>query len=313
MRLAVIGAGVMGANHVRTASVSPMVELVAVVDPDRSRTSPLTERYGVRGCSTVQEVLDEVEALVIATPTRLHHSIARLGVLAGKHLLIEKPITVTATEAAELIELADLHQVTLMVGHVERFNPAVRELPNVLNHPVHIEAFRIGPFSNRLTDDVVLDLMIHDIDLALSIASSPVASISAVGQRRRTETNDLVTALLRFENGMTASLTSSRIGQQKIRLLRVTQLDNVVTVDLLRQQIEINRVDHIEYSGDNGRSYRQTGLIEIPFVENRGEPLTLELEEFVCAVRDRRAPEVSARDGRNALAVALAIIEASSP
>ena len=236
----------MGVNHVRIASTSAHVDLVAVVDPDRSRIEPLTARYGVRGCSDMAEILNEVDAIVIASPTRLHHALARRAIEAGKHLLIEKPIAVTVEEADDLIQCANSAGVTLSVGHVERFNPAVREIPNVIDGALHIETFRIGPFSARVAEDVVLDLMIHDIDLALSLAKSKVTSVRAIGQRHRSDQNDLVTALLRFENGMSASLTASRIGQQKIRTLRITQAASVISVDLLRQQVEVNRVDHIE-------------------------------------------------------------------
>ncbi len=301
----------MGTNHVRLASTSPFVELIAVVEPDAERAAPLSERYGVRSVRQLDDVLDEVDAVVVAAPTKLHHQIGTRALRAGKHVLIEKPIATSVNEAMNLVSVANEAQLVLMVGHVERFNPAVRELPNVLDEPVHIETFRIGPFSSRVPEDVVLDLMIHDIDIVLSIAKSPVVSVSAVGQKRRSLQNDLVTALLRFENGVTASLTTSRIGQQKIRTLRVTQANSVISVDLLRQQVEVNRVDHIEYSSDSGRRYRQTGVVEIPFVENRGEPLALELEEFARAVRTGTSPEVSGQDGLDALRIALEIIGAT--
>jgi predicted dehydrogenase len=300
VRIAVVGAGVMGANHVRIAASSQHIDLVAVVDPDGSRTAPLNKQFGVRTVDRLEEVIDDIDGLIVAAPTRFHHEIG----------MLEKPITTTTDEAAELVALAEQRRVVLMVGHVERFNPAILELPNVLDKPYHIEAFRMGPFSSRVPDDVVLDLMIHDIDIVLSIAKSPVVSVSAVGQRRKTESNDLVTALLGFENGLTASLTASRIGQQKVRMLRFTQDESVVTVDLLRQQVEINRVSHSEYLSDTGRRYRQSGIVEIPFVENRGEPLALELEEFVRAAMAGRSARVSGTDGLLALATATTIMNA---
>jgi predicted dehydrogenase len=311
MKTAIVGAGVMGANHVRIGMGNPRIDVVAVVDPDTERTAPLVDRYGVAAVRSLNEVLDEVEAVIIAAPTRLHHELGRQVLVAGKHVLIEKPIAAAAHEAEDLVALAASSGCVLTVGHVERFNPAVRELPNVLQDPVHIEVFRIGPFSSRVPEDVVLDLMIHDLDIVLSIAKSPVVYVGAVGQRRRTSQNDLVTALVRFESGVTAALTASRIGQQKIRSLRITQAASMISIDLLRQQIEINRVDHIEYADASGRRYRQTGVVEIPFVENRGEPLALELDEFERAVRTGSAPEVSGTDGLLALTLALSIIEAA--
>jgi predicted dehydrogenase len=196
-----------------------------------------------------------------------------------------------------------------MVGHVERFNPVVSELFRQLEDPLHIEAQRVGPFSSRVKDSVVLDLMIHDLDIVAAIADSPVKSVSGVGRRVKSEGIDLATVHLAFENGVTATLTSSRLGQQKIRQLAVTQEETYVLADLIRQDISVNRVAHVEFLAEGGTRYRQTGVVEIPFLENRGEPLALEQAEFVRSITDGDAPLVDGAAGRAALELVDAVLD----
>jgi predicted dehydrogenase len=195
----------------------------------------------------------------------------------------------------------------LMVGHVERFNPAVLQLDGIVQDPLHVELTRMGPFSPRVTADVVLDLMIHDLELALALAGSDVERIEGMGRRERSDSLDLATALLQFRNGVTATVTASRVGQTKIRRIELTQRANFVVLDLVRQDLTLHRVDHNEFLAEGGARYRQSGLIEIPFLEHRGEPLALELEHFLQCVADRRSPRVTGLQGRRALELALAV------
>ncbi|MEI2640582.1 MAG: Gfo/Idh/MocA family oxidoreductase [Microthrixaceae bacterium] len=303
-RLAVVGAGVMGANHIRVAKSQAIVELVAIVDGDTERAQ------AARGDDTHIECFTNVddliaanlaEAVIVATPTPFHHEVVSKCLSAGLHTLVEKPIAATVEEADDLIARAEEAGVVLMVGHVERFNPVIMELRNHLGTPVHIEADRVGPFSDRVKDSVVLDLMIHDLDIVRMLADSEVVDITAVGRSTRTPDPDLVSAHLLFANGVTATITASRIGQQKIRQVLVTSEDKYITADLLRQDIAINKVAHVEYIADGGARYRQTGVVEVPFIENRGEPLALELREFISAIAENRAPVVDGAAGRTAL------------
>lgn len=304
LRLAVIGTGVMGANHVRVAKSLPSVDLVAIVDGDLDRAEAARgDDEKVRCLPDLESLLDttQVDAVVVAVPTALHHKVAARTVDAGLHTFVEKPFTSTLDEADDLIGRAEAADVRLMVGHVERFNPVVTELADHVDRPVHIETERIGPFTSRIKDSVVLDLMIHDLDITAMLAGSPVVEISGVGRSVRSDGLDLASVHLVFANGVTARLTASRLGQQKIRQIRVTNEESYVTADLLRQDISVSRVAHIEYVSDRGTSYRQSGMVEVPFIENRGEPLALEQREFAAAITEARAPLVDGHAGRRAL------------
>jgi predicted dehydrogenase len=174
---------------------------------------------------------------------------------------------------------------------------------------VHLELTRIGPFSPRVSTDVVLDLMIHDLDLALALTGSEVVAVEAIGRCVRTDSLDLATALLQFRNGVTATVTASRVAQAKVRSVELTQKDNFVVVDLVRQDLTIHRVTHNEFLSQGGARYRQNGLVEIPFLEHRGEPLALELGSFLESVTTRRPPRVTGEQGRRALELALRVRE----
>jgi predicted dehydrogenase len=305
--VALIGAGIMGSNHARVLQSLPTASLVAVVDSDPAKGEVLAAAHGVPYFQNAKDVLGSADAAVLATPSESHADIGSLLLEGGLDLLVEKPIASTSAEAERLVAAATAANRILMVGHIERFNPAILELDRILKDPVHLEMTRMGPFSPRVTADVVLDLMIHDIDLALSIVKSPVADVRAVGQTVRSDSVDIASALLRFANGVTANLTASRVGQTKIRTVEITQEANFVVVDLLRQDVTIHRVDHNEYLSTGGAGYRQTGLIEIPFLEHRGEPLGLELKHFVECVTTRTSPRVGGSEGAQALAIALQI------
>lgn len=303
VRLAVVGAGVMGANHARIARTLPGAELVAVVDEDLERAKAAVGPSDARAVATLAELVDhgEVDAVVLAVPTPAHHELALAALRAGVHVLVEKPIASTADQAEELIAVAAEHDRRLMVGHVERFNPVVLEMLKLTEDPIHVEAARIGPFAARVKDSVVLDLMIHDLDIVTALAESEVATVSGVARSVNTPTIDLASVHLAFVNGITATVTASRVGQQKIRRFDVTQRESFVSIDLIRQDISISRVAHTEFLAEGGTRYRQTGVVEIPFIETRGEPLYLELVEFVGAIEQRRRPMVDGEQGLAAL------------
>ncbi|MGZ4647189.1 MAG: Gfo/Idh/MocA family oxidoreductase [Blastococcus sp.] len=304
IRLAVVGAGIMGDNHARVASTSIGVELVAILDPDRERAEKLAASYGATAVSGVEELPRLVDAAVVATPTQFHAPIAHQLLAGGVDVLVEKPIAPDVETAQRLVDAADTAGRVLMVGHVERFNPAILELDSLLHDVVHVEARRISAYSPRIRDDVVIDLMIHDLDLVRMIAGGEAVEVMSVGRSPRSATADIAAALIAFDSGVTASLTASRVGQNKIRHIDITQADDYLVIDLLRQDVTVHRVEQSEYLSDGGRRYRQVGVVEVPFLEHRGEPLALELTHFAECVRRRSWPRVSGEDGIRALELA---------
>ena len=307
VRVAVVGAGIMGTNHVRVLGTLPQCELVAVVDPDGHKGRTLAAAAGVSYFPDVAPLAGRADAAVLASASETHAGTGCALLAAGLDVLVEKPIALTTADAERLIAAAGGAGRLLAVGHVERFNPAVLELRRIVDEPVHLEFTRVGPFSPRVSGDVVLDLMIHDLDLALAFAGASPVAVQATGRAVRTPELDLASALLRFENGVTATLTASRVGQTKIRSIEVTQRQNFVVADLVRQDVSIHRVDHVEFLAEGGSRYRQTGLLEIPFLENRGEPLALELRDFLESVSQRREPAVPGTAGLRALELALRV------
>ncbi len=307
VRLVVVGAGVMGANHARVASTLRDATLVAVVDADESRAQAAGKVAEAQSFASVSALLDsgcEFDGAIVAVPTGFHVESALPLIAAGKHVLVEKPIAPTTRDAQILIDAAEAAQVHLLVGHIERFNPAVLGLDQYLDQPLHVECTRMGPFAARVADGVVLDLMIHDIDIVRSIARSEVVGIQAIGRSVKTDREDLATALLTFASGLTATLTASRLGQTKIRQLEITQDASYINIDLIRQDLTISRVEHSEFLSDAGRRYRQTGVVEIPFLEHRGEPLAIELSHFVDCILGHAMPRISGADGLAALRIA---------
>jgi predicted dehydrogenase len=307
LKFAIVGAGVMGTNHARVARSVPGAQVAYVVDPDRSRAERVAAGCGAQATTDLADVLGRVDCAIVASPSSLHeqHGLALLG--HGAHLLVEKPIATSREEALRLVDAAAHRDLVLQVGHVERFNPAVLELDRLSGGIVHVDAARIGPYSSRVEVGVVLDLMIHDLDIVLALTGGEPVAVSAIAQRPRSATEDLVSAIVEFDNGVSATLTASRIGQNKVRTLAITREKDYVNVDLLRQDVTIHRVDHSEYLSDEGTRYRQTGVVELPFLENRGEPLYLELSHFAAAVRDGAEPRVTGRDGLRALDLALRV------
>jgi len=307
VRVGIVGAGIMGSNHARVLRAVPDAEVVVVTDPEADKGQRLADHIGASYESSLEGLPGRVDAAIVATPTETHAEIAATLLESGLDVLIEKPIAPTVEEAKDLVSVAHKHDRILMVGHVERFNPAVLELDRYLDGLIHIDVRRLGPFSPRIATDVVLDLMIHDVDLVNSLAGSELSTLSSLTRRVRAESEDLATCVLTFANGVSATLTASRVSQGKQRQIELTQQTNVVVADLLRQQVTIHRVEHAEYVGEQGARYRQSGVIEIPYLEHQGEPLLLEQQHFIDCVRNRTQPVVGGQEGLKALATALRI------
>lgn len=306
-RVAVVGAGVMGTNHARVLSSIPGVDLVGVVDPDKERASAVA-RFLDTEILEIDQLQGHADAAVLVTPSQTHAELGCRLLNMGLDLLVEKPIATSIEDGQRLIDLATAGDRVLMIGHIERFNAAVLGLDNIIDDPVHIEFTRASPFSARITSDVVLDLMIHDLDLARKLSRAKTfTSVYGVGSVVRSHEIDLASCLLTGDNGVTVTLTASRAGQNKIRLIEITQRKNFVVADLLRQDINVHRVAHSEFTSDGGTRYSQSGVVEIPFLDHRGEPLRVELDAFLKAVRERSRPPVSGEDGLSALELALTV------
>ena len=302
LRAAVVGVGHLGRHHARILGSMPGVALTGVVDANGSRAREIAASSGARAVTDVREMLDEVDLVSIATPTEAHGEVAGLCLARGIPVLVEKPLARSVAECDAIIQAAARTGAILAVGHTERFNPAVIAARPAVDKPGFIEIHRLGTFPERSLDiDVVFDLMIHDLDLVLSIVRSPIAAIEAVGVPVLTDRADIANARIRFESGCVANITASRISRDRIRKIRVFQRDAYISIDCGAKEAEVYRLIHQE-----GRR----PLIEggrIPVVD--GEPLRNELEDFVAAVREGRQPAVGGVDGRNAVRLAEQITE----
>ena len=305
--VALVGAGIMGTNHARVLQTLPGAEFTLVVDPDEARGRAVASSVGATYSPDPRAVPAFADAAILASTSESHADVGVPLLEAGVDLLVEKPIATTVESAVRLIEAAGANDRVLMVGHIERFNPAVLELDRQVRDLVHIDLTRMGPYSPRVTADVVLDLMIHDLELALAISGAPVDWVAAIGRCVQSDSLDLATALLHFTNGVTATVTASRVGQTKIRHIELTQRANFVVVDLVRQDVTVHHVEHNEFLAAGGARYRQSGVIEIPFLEHRGEPLWLELCHFLECIATRGTPRVTGLQGLRALELALTV------
>lgn len=297
IRIGVVGAGSMGRNHARVLASLPGVVLAGVCDTDVSRARDVAAVFGVPAFGNVDELLPHVDAATVATPTVTHLDIGLQLLEAGKHVFVEKPITETAEGARHLIEKAQEAQRILQVGHIERFNPVIRELEKRLTHPRFIEAHRLSPFPNRSTDiGVVLDLMIHDLEIILHLVKSELESIDAVGIPVLTKREDIANARLRFRNGCVANITTSRISPERMRKIRVFQDDAYLSLDYQNQTGEIVR-----------KAFLGLGIKKEPVAIEKDEPLKLELASFAECARLGRQPQVGGQEAAAALDIALRI------
>ena len=297
LRVGVVGVGHIGSNHARLYAEMPAAEFAAVYDVDPVRAASIGKKYGALVAQSLDEFGEMVDAASVATPTSSHFEVARPLLNRGKHLLIEKPITETTREASELAMLAAKNELVLQVGHVERFNPVLTALEDRLNHPRFIEAHRLSPYPERSTDiGVVLDLMIHDLEIILHLVRSPVQSIDAIGVPVLSKSEDIANARIRFESGCVANVTSSRISPERMRKIRVFQEDAYLSLDYQNQSGEI-------YRKSLGRIVREKVDIE------RQEPLKRELNSFVECASTGREPRVSGSQATAALELAVRITE----
>ncbi|MEB3234072.1 MAG: Gfo/Idh/MocA family oxidoreductase [Cyanobacteriota bacterium] len=307
VRVGVIGIGNMGWHHARVLSLLKDAELVGVADPDQVRGQLATEQFGCRWFADYRDMLAEVEAVCIAVPTLLHHRVGLACLQAGVHVLIEKPIAASQEEAADLIRAAESGGRLLQVGHIERFNPAFRELVKVVagEEVVVLEARRHSPNADRANDvSVVLDLMIHDIDLVLELAASPVVRLAAAGGRSAEGPIDYVNATLGFANGVVASLTASKMAHRKIRRLYCHCRSSLMETDFLNHNLRIHRRSHESVSADHAEGgYRNDGFIEEVSTTSI-EPLYAELEHFLRCVRGQEIPAVDGLQASRALQLA---------
>lgn len=310
VRIGVIGVGNMGQHHARIYASSPGSILIGVADTNQTRAEEIAGRYNVAAFTNYLDLLDQVEAVSIAAPTTLHHRIGLDCLSQGIHLLMEKPLAASAAEATELAAAAEKSGMVLRVGHVERFNPTFVELANVLaDHTIlAVEARRLSPFATRAADvSVVYDLMVHDLDLILTLVHEPLAAIQATGSRIRSAQPDHAMALLTFANGQVASVSASKVTQHKVRQMAVTCAEAFVVADFLTRTVMIHRQSAADYFAQHGEVlYRQEGLIEQVYVPQI-EPLHAELHHFLACIRDGRPPLVGADDAMRVMAVADAI------
>lgn len=305
LRVAVIGVGHLGEYHVQKYKAIPNVELVGVVDTNPLRLQEIAQRYDVKGYGGHSEVLDLVDAVSLSVPTEKHFEVARDVLSEGVHLLIEKPITYKLGPADTLINMARERDLVLQVGLVERFNPAVIEMKSLLNKPIFFEAHRMNLFTVRGTDvDVVLDLMIHDLDIILSAVKSEVKDVHAVGMRVITDKTDIANVRIIFENGTAANLTASRVSGKMLRKIRVFQPDAYISADCGKRQLTIIRLDNKKRDSNNFPSVTTSKNKHLGT-----DPLADQISSFVNAVINGSEPVVSGQDGRNALKIALGIID----
>ena len=312
VRLGVIGVGNMGQHHTRVLSLMKDIELVGLSDINVDRGLDIASKYQIRFFENYLDLLPHVDAVCIAVPTRLHHRVGLECLEAGVHVLIEKPIASSIDEAESLVNAAAQSKCILQVGHIERFNPAFQELSKVLKTEeiLAIEAHRMSPYSDRANDvSVVLDLMIHDIDLLLELVPSPVIKLTASGNSSRNSGNlDYVTAILQFANGIVATITASKVTHRKIRRLIAHCQNSLTEADFLNNDILIHRQTTADYTTNYGQVlYRQDGLIEKVYTSNI-EPLHAELEHFINCVRGGNQPSVGGEQALKALRLA-SIIE----
>ena len=327
VKVAVLGVGGLGQHHARIYAEMEQagdVEFVGLYDPNLERAREIAEKNGVRALESLEAALEQADGVSIVTPTVTHHELASIFLGAGRHVLVEKPITEEADQAAELVQLAQENDLVLQVGHVERFNPVFDYLQSVAKEPRFIETHRLSPYPARSIDiGVVLDLMIHDLDIVLAFVDSPVKEVDGVGVPVLSANEDIANARLKFENGCVANLTVSRVSPERMRKIRVFsggETTSYVSLDYQKQEGYIYRIaaDGAEESSlwqkllhakDSAivSEFGGKKVVREPVPIAKDEPLKLELQHFVECVRERQTPKVSGEAGRQALEVALEI------
>lgn len=315
LKAGVLGAGHLGKIHLRLLNQSTKYELVGFYDPNENHAKKVADEFGYRYFDSIETLIDAVDMVDIVTPTLSHYECAKQAIAKGKHIFIEKPITNTVEEAEHIRELLAKHNIRGQVGHVERFNPAFIAVKDSIVNPMFIETHRLAEFNPRGTDvPVVLDLMIHDIDIILSVVKSKVKQISASGVAVISDTPDIANARIEFENGCVANLTASRISLKNMRKSRFFQKDAYISVDFLEKKCEVVKMkDAPEIPGDfdmilqNAEGVKKQIYFDNPNIPNNNAILD-ELETFAHAINTNTTPVVTLHDGTEALRVATMII-----
>jgi len=304
IRVGVVGVGHLGKYHAEKYALMKDVELVGVADVIHDRAQEVATQYGAQAFKDYRDLLGKVDAASIVVPTDLHFQVSLDFLQANVDLLIEKPITETLEQANQLIQTADSKDLLIQVGHLERFNPAIVALSDIIDHPLFIESDRLSSFTQRGTEvNVVLDLMIHDIDIILSLVQSKIQQIHAVGVPVVTPEVDIANARLIFENGCVANVTASRISMKSMRKIRFFQKDTYISVDYADHDITIVRKDN------KGTSLPVPGMSMDRMTFDKADSLKAEIESFIASVQTRRRPLASGVDGRKALKVAIDIVK----
>ncbi len=309
LRVGVVGVGHMGNYHVVALSEILDADLAAVCDMDSRRSRKLADRYGAEAFVDPADLIGRVDAVTVAVPTPQHFAVSRVFLEHGVHVLVEKPICTTMEEARELFDLATRNNLVLHIGHVERFNGAVQELGNIVDRPTLIECRRLGPFSPRVRKDgVVLDLMIHDLDIVLRLVDERINLLSAVGAKVFSDRDDVVSVQICFAGGCVANLIASRVTQNKIRTLSVSQPDAFITLDYADQELRIHRQATSErYLTREELKYSEQFQVERRFV-HKENPLKIELRHFLQSVRSSTVVREPERELRS-LDVAIRVVE----
>ena len=304
IRAGVVGPGSIGINHARIYSELPDCELVAIYDANRANAEKAASKYGGKPCTSLEEFAELVDVASVATPTESHHEVGTFLLNKGKHLLIEKPIATNTAQALDLAAKAAANNCVLQVGHIERFNPGLEALEKQLANPRFLEVTRLSPYPNRSMDiGVVLDVMIHDLEILLHLVRSPVISVDAVGIAVLSKGEDIANVRIRFENGCVANLTASRISRDKVRKIRIFQEDAYLSLNYQNQSGYILRLK------EGGIKRERVKVV-------KGEPLQRELAAFVTCARDGVQPRVTGREAAAALDLAIQItkqIEEADP
>jgi predicted dehydrogenase len=316
LKAGVFGAGHLGKIHLKLLQQSSEYDLIGFYDGDKQRAKEIEDEFGYKSFDSAEALIEAVDMIDVVTPTITHFETAKKAITAGKHLFVEKPITSTYEEAEELISLAKKHKVKGQVGHVERFNPAFTAVKDKIGQPMFIEAHRLAEFNPRGTDvPVVLDLMIHDIDVILSVVKSKVKNVSASGVSVISETPDIANARIQFENGCVANLTASRISLKNMRKARFFQRDAYISVDFLERKCEVVKMKDAPKEPDdfamilqNAEGVKKQIYFENPTIDTNNAILD-ELESFAQAIKNNTEPIVSLEQGAEALKVANMVIE----
>ena len=302
LKVAVVGVGHLGKWHADKYAAAADCELVAVVDTNIENARDIAQKHDADAYSDYRDIIPLVDAISLVVPTSLHYKIAREFLEAGIHCLIEKPITETVADAETLIEMAQRKQLVLQVGHIERFNSVMLGIEENIDNPQFLESTRLAPFTTRATDvSVILDLMIHDIDIILDLIDSPIKRISASGISVLSETIDIANARIEFENHCVANVTASRISRKRERKLRIFQKNAYLSADFQEKILAVNR----KGKTDNEEGFKDITHQELRFEDN--DALNLEVLDFINAIKSASRPTVNGEDGRRALETAIAI------